>query len=266
MKKTILIILLIVTASSTILAQAPINIPEKPEVVFVQGGTFQMGSILETDEQPVHKVSLSSFSIGKYEVTVGQYKAFCTATGRAMPEAPRWGWQDDHPMLRVNYDDALSFCNWLGKKFGGVWRLPTEAEWEYAARGGKLSKGTEYSGGTSLNPDPKHYFSKVGEDNAGWYSFNCGSKPQSVGTKNPNELGIYDMSGNVYEWCMDWYGREYYKSSPTDNPKGPTNGQFRVVRGGSWSSGASDCRVTNRGLGISSDRSDFNGFRVVLSQ
>lgn len=142
MKITIQILALCLFTSSTIFAQAPATIPEKPEVILVQGGTFQMGSNQETDEKPIHSVTLSSYSIGNYKVTVGQYKAFCTATGKSMPEAPSWGWNDKHPIANVNYNDAVSYCNWLGEKYGSDWRLPTEAEWEYAARGGNKLQAT----------------------------------------------------------------------------------------------------------------------------
>ena len=141
-----------------------------------------MGSTVEKDETP-HQVTLSSYSIGKYEVTVGQYKAYCTATGTPMPDAPQWGWNDKHPMVNVNYNDAVAYCNWLGEEYGGDWRLPTEAQWEFAAKGGNNSKGYTLSGGNDL-------------DELAWYANNAGGKTQSVGLKKPNELGIYDMSGN----------------------------------------------------------------------
>ena len=253
MKKTIQTLVLSVATSTLLLAQAPATIPEKPEVIMVQGGSFQMGSNQETDEQPVHSVSVNSFSIGKYEVTVGQYKVFCTATGRAMPEEPNWGWQDKHPMVNVTYNDAVSYCNWLGEKFGGDWRLPTEAEWEYAARGGNKSNRYTYAGGDEL-------------EKVAWFEDNAGGQTQAVGRKKANELGIYDMSGNVWEWCKDWYGEDYYKTSPATNPKGPTSGELRVLRGGGWDGGAAYCRVAYRCGGTPSHRNHFSGFRVVLSQ
>lgn len=235
-------------------AQAPATIPEKPEMVFVKGGTFNMGSNSgESDEKPVHNVTLSSYSIGKYEVTVGQYKAFCTATGRAMPYAPSWGWNDKHPMVNVSYNEAVSYCNWLGEKFGGDWRLPTEAEWEYAARGGNNSNGYTYAGGDKL-------------ENLGWFADNAGEQTQAVGRKKPNELGLYDMSGNVLEWCSDWYDAGYYATSPATNPKGSSSGKYRVLRGGSLYNDATYCRVANRNSDAPAYRSDDCGFRVVLSQ
>ncbi len=232
--------------------QAQITIPDKPEVILVQGGTFNMGSNTgDDDEKPVHSVTLSTYSIGKYPVTVGQYKKYCTATGAAMPEAPSWGWQDKHPMVIVNYNDAVSYCNWLGETYGGVWSLPTEAQWEFAARGGTKSNNFTYSGSDDL-------------DEVAWYADNEGGKTQEVGRKKANELGIYDMSGNVYEWCQDWYG-DYSATAQTD-PKGATSVDFRVLRGGSFDHFAASCRVAYRFRYDSSDRYFSYGFRVALSQ
>ncbi len=225
-----------------------------PEMISVEGGTFIMGDTEmdgEQDEQPSHQVTLKTFKIAKTETTVAQWKAFCQATGRTMPEAPSWGWIDSHPIVKVNYEDATAYCDWLAEKMDADYRLPTEAEWEYAARGGKLSKGTKYSGGRSL-------------DNAGWYEANSNGKTHAVATKNPNELGIYDMSGNAWEWCKDWYG-DYITTTQT-NPKGSTSGSTRVIRGGSWYFSAARCRVAGRDEGSSSSRYDGGGFRVVLSQ
>lgn len=232
--------------------QAQTTIPDKPEVVLVQGGTFTMGSTVEKHETP-HTVTLSSYSIGKYPVTVGQYKKYCTATGTAMPDPPSWGWQDKHPMVNVNYNDAVSYCNWLGETYGGDWRLPTEAQWEFAVRGGTKSNKYTYSGSDDL-------------DEAGWYADNAGGKTQSVGRKKANELGIYDMSGNVWEWCKDWYDKDYYTSSPSTNPKGATSGADRVLRGGGWDCSATLCRVAFR-INYDPTFRYFNlGFRVALSQ
>jgi formylglycine-generating enzyme len=197
-----------------------------PDMVFVEGGTFQMGSTSGfSDEQPVHAVTLSSFMIDKYEVTVAQYRAFCDATSRTFPSAPSWGWNDTDPMVYVSWEDATAYAAWAGK------RLPTEAEWEYAARGGKLSQGYTYAGSNSIDP-------------VAWYTTNSGSKAHTVGTKAPNEWGIYDMSGNVWEWVQDWYGS--YLSGAVVNPQGPTTGTWRVHRGGSWANPESSCRITLR--------------------
>jgi len=239
-----------VALASTLQAQTSTTLPDKPEVVTVEGGTFTMGSSVETDETP-HTVTLSSYSIGKYPVTVGQYKKYCTATGTAMPEAPSWGWKDKHPMVNVNYNDAVAYCNWLGETYGGDWRLPTEAQWEFAARGGTKSNKYTYSGSDDL-------------DEVGWYADNAGGKTQTVGRKKANELGIYDMSGNVWEWCKDWYGD--YSATAQTNPKGATTGSYRVLRGSGWDDSASACRVATRNFGDPAGRNGSRGFRVLLSQ
>lgn len=233
--------------------QTSYNIPEKPELVNIKGGVFEMGNEQSSRCKPVHSVTINSFSIGKYEVTVGQYKAFCTATGRTMPKAPEWGWNDNHPIVNVTFQDAISYCKWLSKKYGGNWRLPTEAEWEFAARGGINSKGYNFAGGIDL-------------EKLGWYEDNSGGQAQVVGKKIPNELGLYDMSGNVWEWCNDWYDTNYYKISPSNNPQGPASGTYKVLRGGSWFSVNPECTVTMRVYHSLNDASQYRGFRVVLSQ
>jgi formylglycine-generating enzyme len=235
-----------------VLGQTPVTFPVKPELVFVKGGTFAMGSKNgEEDEQPVHSVTLSDFSIGKYEVTVVQYRAFCEAVGRRMPQEPDWGWEDRLPIVHVSYNDAVAYCNWLSEKFGGNWRLPTEAEWEYAAKGGSQSRGYTYAGGNEL-------------EELGWYMYNSWDQPNPVGTKKPNELGIYDMSGNVSEWCADWYG-DYSPNAATD-PKGPSSGEGRVLRGGSWFYYENTSRITNRSYHAPTGSLIVSGFRVVLSK
>jgi formylglycine-generating enzyme len=212
--------------------------------VFVKGGTFQMGSNNgEDDEKPVHQVTVSDFYMAKTEVTVAQYRVFCKATGRTMPEPPHWGWLDDHPIVYVSWNDCAAFCNWEGG------RLPTEAEWEFAAIGGTQSNGFLYSGGESINE-------------VAWYSENSGNKTHQVGTKSPNELGIFDMSGNVWEWCADWYGKNYYSNGLALNPKGPNSGWGRVLRGGFWFEKSRSCRCTKRfRLSPDSDPSVGLGFR-----
>ncbi|MGV8946373.1 MAG: formylglycine-generating enzyme family protein [Lutibacter sp.] len=223
-----------------------------PEMILVEGGTFTMGSNSGgNDEKPTHRVSISSFSMGKYAVTVAEYKAFCTAAGRTMPDVPSWGWNDKHPMVNVNFNDANAYCNWLSETTGQNYSLPTEAEWEYAARGGNKSNGYTYSGGNDL-------------EEVGWSSDNAGGQTQAVGRKNPNELGLYDMSGNVWEWCKDWYG--YYSADAQTNPRGPSSGASRVLRGGGWGYSAAYCRVARRDYGGPGYRGYDDGFRVVLPQ
>ncbi len=211
-----------------------------------------MGSNSELmNAQPAHTVTLSSFKISKYEVTVARYREFCLATGHEMGDAPPWGWNDNFPMVYVTYDDANAYCSWLSTKEGVTYRLPTEAEWEFAARGGNSSKGYEYSG--SNNPDE-----------AGWNYENSGEVPHAIGLKAPNEFGIYDMSGNVWEWCLDWYG-EYSGTAQTD-PPGSASGQTRVLRGGCYGYPAFDSHVTSRyGSDTSFSGTPYYGFRVVCS-
>ena len=253
-KRVFGMLIVLLSLTMTAIGQAPASIPEKPEMIRVEGGTFTMGSNSGYDDaKPTHQVTLDGFQIGKYPVTVGQYKAFVEATGRSMPDAPSWGWQDKHPMVMVNYNDAVAYCNWLSEKYGGDWRLPTEAEWEYAARGGNKSRGYTYAGGNDLW-------------DVAWYEDNAGGQTQSVGRKKANELGIHDMTGNVWEWCRDWYDEDYYSNSPSANPRGPSSGSFRVLRGGSWNHSATYCRVALRSYSAPSFRRTFRGFRVVLSQ
>jgi sulfatase modifying factor 1 len=225
-----------------------------PTMITVEGGTFTMGDTEmegESNEQPSHQVTLKTFKIAKTETTVAQWKVFCNATGRSMPETPSWGWIDSHPIVNVNYGNAMAYCDWLAEKMDADYRLPTEAEWEYAARGGKQSMGYKYSGGRSL-------------DNAGWYEANSNMQTQAVAQKKANELGLYDMSGNVWEWCKDWYGD--YAATAQTNLKGATSGSNRVVRGGSWCNSAAYCRVAHRNYNVPANRYNGHGFRVVLSQ
>jgi sulfatase modifying factor 1 len=223
-----------------------------PEMIIVEGGTFNMGDeqgIGEADELPVHPVTLKTFSIAKTETTVLQWKTYCNATGRKMPDPPSWGWIDSHPMVNVNWEDAVAYCDWMSDKTGKICRLPTEAEWEYAARGGKESKGFKFSGGQSI-------------DLTGWYKENSGDKTNPVAQKRANELKLYDMSGNVWEWCEDWYGD--YSAGAQTNPRGIKSGSFRVLRGGSWFLASTYCRVASRSLLTPGFRYSYYGFRMVL--
>lgn len=227
-----------------------------PEMVLVEGGTFTMGDIEmegEADEQPAHEVTLKSFSIAKTETTVLQWKTFCNATGRTFPNDMAND-VNEAPMAYVSWLDAVAYTDWLAEKTGKNYQLPTEAEWEYAARGGNKSEKHKYSGGRSL-------------DAVGWYWENSASyERRKVGHKRANELGIYDMSGNVREWCRDWYGSDYYATSPKDNPRGATSGSVRVLRGGSWGTPATLCWVASRSRYSPDTRANDSGFRVVLSQ
>jgi len=245
--KTTILTLALVLASLFTTAQ------NTPELIKVTGGTFTMGDesgMGQGDEQPTHEVTLSDFSIGKTEVTVAQYRYYCSSTGISMPEEPSWGWSDNAPIVNVSWFDAINYCDWLSEKLDQNITLPTEAQWEFAARGGTQSEGYKYAGGRSMAT-------------AGWYRDNSGGKTQTVASKKANELGLYDMSGNVYEWCIDWYDGGYYANSPSKNPKNTTRGDYRVLRGGSWSYSASYCRVANRNINEAGSRDFYNGFRVV---
>lgn len=155
------------------------------------------------------------------------------------------------PVEQVSWEDCQTFINKLNSLTGKSYRLPTEAEWEYAARGGNMSKGYKFSGSNTL-------------DNVAWHDDNCGRKTHEVMTKSPNELGLYDMTGNVWEWCSDWYDGEYYAISPSNNPKGASSGSKRVLRGGNWHSSERVCRVSGRGGLTPSDRAGVLGLRLAL--
>lgn len=217
--------------------------PVTIEWINIQGGTFQMGDTFgegDSDEKPVHTVTVSNFYLSKYEVTVAQYRAFCNAKGRSMPQAPSWGWQEDHPIVNVSWNDAKSYCDWAGC------RLPTEAEWEYAAREGgrqvRFGNGKDIADPSEINFDGSAQYKQT-------YSITGVYRAQTTpaGSFQPNSLGLYDMSGNVWEWCQDWYGENYYSSSPSTNPQGPDTGSSRVLRGGSWFSSPGGGRCSNRG-------------------
>ena len=222
--KSFLLSMLIAALS---IAQSPTPASQH-NMVLVVGGRFQMGDDHGYEmEKPVHSVLLKDFYIDKYEVTVQEYRRFCLETHRSMPEKPTWGWQDNFPISNVNWDDATAYAAWAGK------RLPTEAEWEFAARGGVLSTGYKYSGGDII-------------DEVAWYDDNSKNAVHPVGTKKSNELGIFDMTGNVAEWCADKYDGNYYSISPKENPQGPHLGSDRVLRGGSYIGDTDDCRIAKR--------------------
>jgi len=254
------------------------------EMVFIEGGTFQMGDVWgdgEGDEKPVHTVTVSDFWLGKYEVTVAEFEKFISTTGyqtdaekgdgsycwtgREWEKKVGVNWRCDaqgnvrksselnHPVIHVSWNDAVAYCDWLSKKTGQNYRLPTEAEWEYAARGGNKSRGYQYSGSNNL-------------DEVGWYDHNSGIRTHPVGQKRPNELGLYDMSGNVWEWCEDWYSSEYYQKSPQIDPQGPSSGTHRVLRGGSWLITPIYVRCSNRNHYVPAGRDPNSGFRLARTE
>ncbi len=218
-------------------------------MIAVEGGTFTMGATPEQGsdaedwEKPTHQVTLSSYYIGETEVTQALWKA-------VMGESPSFYKGDNLPVEQVSWYDCQEFIKKLNVLTGRNFRLPTEAEWEYAARGGNKSSGYKYSGSNNIT-------------DVAWYINNSGSKTYPVKTKQANELGIYDMSGNVWEWCQDWYGK--YISAAQTNPKGPTTGSSRVNRGGSWGSFARICRSSIRFNNYPDDRNYCLGFRLALS-
>ena len=260
------------------------------KMVFVEGGTFTMGCTSEQggdcddDEKTYHNVMLGDYYIGEAEVTVGLFREFISETGyrtdaekegwarRWMQVDGEWKWnkvnginwmcdangnvrntsEDNHPVLYVSWNDAEEFCKWLSRKMDKTFSLPTEAQWEYAARGGNRSNGYKYAGSDNIN-------------DVAWYGNRGGTadgKTHPVKSKKANELGLYDMSGNVWEWCSDWYG-SYSSSSQTD-PRGPSSGSSRVLRGGGWCGGARRCRVSARDYGHPDYRDTGDGFRLAI--
>ena len=256
--------LLAAVAVASMIGDAAAQITNPPEMILVKGGTFKMGSTDGyPDEAPVHSVTLSDFYIGKYEVTVAQYRQFCNATNRRFPKSPepdwyeehdnavQWQWNDTYPIVNVTYLDAVAYCQWLSEFTGETYTLPTEAQWEYAARGGSKSKNFKYSGSNDI-------------DEVAWYDETTRERgPRSVGKLKPNELGIYDMSGNAWEWCYDNWGQ--YSSKPQKDPTGPEQGGYKVIRGGSWYYVEDMAKITSRD-GPKARDTNFNyGFRVAKS-
>ena len=218
------------------------------EMVYVEGGSFDMGATTEQGsdaydwEKPVHSVTLSDYYIGKCEVTQELWEAVMGSNPSNFRGA-------QNPVESVSWNDCQNFIKKLNSLTGRTFRLPTEAEWEYAARGGNQSSHYKYSGSDNI-------------DDVAWYYDNSGSSTHAVGTKSPNELGIYDMSGNVWEWCSDWYGG--YSAGAQTNPQGPSSGSNRVLRGGSWSYSAWNCRVSIRNYYGPDNSDSIIGLRLVL--
>jgi formylglycine-generating enzyme required for sulfatase activity len=244
-----------------VLPPPPAQKETAPDMVLVKGGSFQMGSNDYDNEKPIHTVWVADFYMGRCLVTLAEFRAFIKATGHTTDAEKKgynhiWtggkreqkngiNWRhnvqgqpatDTHPVIHVSWNDAVAYCAWLNEVLPAgqkVYRLPTEAEWEYAARGGEHRDEYRYAGSDNI-------------DEVAWYRDNSNMATHPVGQKKANALGLHDMSGLVWEWCSDWYGADYYKNSPADNPKGPTSGSFRVVRGGSWYDYPRYCRVAVR--------------------
>ena len=229
------------------------------KMVPIQGGTFTMGATAEqgtayeSDERPTHQVKLNNYSIGATEVTQELWQA-------VMGDNPsEFTGNLQRPVENVSWYDCKTFITKLNQLTGRTFRLPTEAEWEYAARGGNKTKKYMYSGSNTIG-------------DVAWYEVNAYNVdfddpaygPHAVGTKLANELGIHDMSGNVWEWCQDWYSDSYYTSKPVTNPTGPNSGISRVFRGGSWDYYAKDCRVSNRSSSKPEYLFNYLGLRLAL--
>lgn len=218
-------------------------------MIAVKGGTFTMGATAEQgsdayyDENPAHQVTLTGYCIGETEVTQELWQA-------VMGSNPSYFTGNlQRPVEYVSWNDCQEFIKKLNQLTGKTFRLPTEAEWEYAARGGSQSLGYKYAGSNTIG-------------DVAWYTSNSSSTTHPVKQKQANELGLYDMSGNVWEWCQDWY--DSYSSSSQTNPAGPSSGSYRVLRGGGWDYDATNCRVSDRIYGSPSGRDYYGGLRLSL--
>lgn len=292
-------VMVIKNSASAVSFHFPSKISVPENMVYVEGGSFQMGSDAgDGDEQPVHTVRVNDFYMSKYEVTHAEYIEFLNSRGvsgngsyngnelidmddgycaigyrggefyfKGSSKADK----SNCPLIEVTWYGAVEYCNWLSDQAGltkvytiyigavdcdwdaNGYRLPTEAEWEYAARGGNKSRGYRYSGSNTI-------------DEVAWHDGNSGDETHPVGQKRPNELGIHDMSGNVWEWCWDWYDSDYYSESPTNNPTGPSSGSYRVLRGGGWHSNAGYCRAATRSHINPTIGSTYSGFRFLRTK
>lgn len=247
------------------------------ELIAVSAGCFQMGDNFGDgyfNEYPLHEVCLSRFSMSKFPVTREDFTIFVAETGyrteaekgdgcsifdgKSWKKTPGASWQnpgfaqdDNHPVVCVDWNDAVTYAQWLSGKTGLACRLPTEAEWEYAARSGGMVE--KYAGSNDI-------------DAVAWYVGNSGDGTRPAGKKQPNGLGLYDMSGNVWQWTSDWYGEKYYQESPVNNPTGPANGANRVYRGGSWFYDQKGIRASYRDFYLPGFRSSQIGFRPVCME
>ncbi|MBQ0030300.1 MAG: SUMF1/EgtB/PvdO family nonheme iron enzyme [Bacteroidales bacterium] len=214
----------------------------------VKHGSFAMGATAEmenpnSDEKPVHQVTITKdYYMGETSVTQSLWEA-------VMGGNPSRFRGENNPVENVTWDDCHNFISKMNELTGKQFRLPTEAEWEYAARGGNKSRHTQYAGSANL-------------EDVAWYDDNSGGHPHPVAQKQSNELGLYDMSGNVWEWCQDWFN--YYSNSPSVDPQGPTSGPGRVLRGGCWNFWLSTCSSSSRGWCNPDSKFSIDGFRLAL--
>lgn len=276
MKKVSLLLLLacIVVAVSAQSKTKKTPAPDASKFALVEGGTYTMGTAKgkEPVEGPEHKVTVKDFYIAKYELTFDDWDRYCDSTKRKPTDDMKWG-RGKRPAMIVSWMDAVAYCNWLSKQdklhpayvideanktakwldTANGYRLPTEAEWEYAARGGAKGKETKHAGSDNL-------------DEVAWYNDNSGQKTQPVGQKKPNELGLYDMNGNVWEWVWDRYDGNYYQHSPENNPTGPEEGPYRVTRGGAWYNKPEYVAITTRQNNTPDFRQNSVGFRIARNK
>jgi formylglycine-generating enzyme required for sulfatase activity/ankyrin repeat protein len=262
------IVKLIGGAGEKSIASGPAPMSAFLDLVKVDGDTFTMGDGVGDgfpDELPARSVAVSGFYLSKYEITFEQYDQFCNQTGRQIASDEGWG-RGNRPAINVRWLDAAAFCNWLSDRegltpfyaFSGTtatmnwradgYRLPTEAEWEFAARGGRLSRGARFAG-------------SVTADSVAWYATNSGCRTQPRAGKQPNELGLYDMSGNVAEWCNDWSGS--YSTAGASDPRGPSTGLYRILRGGSWAESMDLLRMCCRAWSSPETGNPDVGFRPL---
>lgn len=296
------IVLLLILAALFIYTPFAVFAETKPAetvegFVLVKGGCFQMGDTFgegDTDEKPVHEVCLDNFYISKYEVTVGEFRKFVNETNyrtEAEKEGGCYVWSrkvwelkkeynwsytgfpqtEMNPVVCISWNDADEFIKWLNKKTNKNFRLPTEAEWEYSAK----SRGKQYKyswgNGASASGMADASVNRIFSTWSIWNGYNNGDFYTSpVGSSHgPNEIGLYDMTGNVWEWAADWYGGNYYKDSPKNNPTGPdgkkrSDRKFRVLRGGSWTCEPWVVRTSDRFMLAPSMRTPLMGFRLAL--
>lgn len=224
------------------------------EFVYVPGGQFYMGDVFghgSDAEKPVHLVQLSAFYLGRTPVTFDDYDDFCEAANHEKPMDKSWG-RCTRPVINISWGDARAFCEWLSAETGEKIRLPTEAEWEYAAR--ECGERIEWAGTSEKK--------KIGA--YAWYHENSKQMTQPVGGKKPNALGLFDMSGNVSEWCYDLYADDYYRKSAFLDPQGPDIGEGHTLRGGSWGSNAAALRCCSRFKPFPGGKYIYAGFRCAM--
>jgi formylglycine-generating enzyme required for sulfatase activity len=247
--------------------KAPNNL-KIPELVAISPGAFSMGlANARPEEQPVHTIEIDAFEIGRYEVTNKEYEVFANATGyvtQSEKENSSVTWRsyftserENYPVVLVSWQDANAYCKWLSDVTNKNFRLPTEAEWEYAARGGATTK---YPWGDEIDPDQANYDS---EQKRGLIAGVALENVEPVDSYEANGYGLFNVSGNVAEWCQDWYEEDYYKKSPSKNPQGSEKGLFKVIRGGGWASQADACRISRRNSNSPTFAVPYLGFRIV---